>query len=533
MASRVEEKSRLCIESLQRNYCTAWTVQWSRIRRSFLEGLVFSVLEICRVTRLTRSVEFVGTLRRSKEPGERSYLAMRLVIVGGVAAGTKAASRARRVDPEVEITVYQEEPEPSISECGLPYHLSGVVAGREELVARTPEKFAEKGIEVRVRHRVERIDPTAKKLSVRNLSKGHSFEDTYDRLVIATGAQAVFPPLPGVDLDGVFKLRFLTDSDAVRGHIREHSPREAAVVGGGYIGLEVAENLCRLGMEVSLIEGEDRVALSYGPEVAQRVEDHLKENGVRVYTGAEVEAFTGEERVRGVRFGDEELEVDLVVVGVGIKPRVELAEEAGVELGPSGAIRVDRHMRTNLPDVWAAGDCVESLNLVSGEPAWVPLGDTANQMGRVAGTNAAMGEDALEFPGILGTGIFKVFDLGVGKTGLSEKEAEDAGFETVGAAIETTDRASYYPGVEKVFLKLIADRATGRLLGAEAAGSGADKLTDVCATAIWSKLSYPDLVNLDLAYAPPYGPALSPVVQAATVLSGEFERPRRGVRASE
>jgi NADPH-dependent 2,4-dienoyl-CoA reductase/sulfur reductase-like enzyme len=183
--------------------------------------------------------------------------------------------------------------------------------------------------------------------------------------------------------------------------------------------------------------------------------------------------------------------------------------------------------------VWAAGDCVETVNLVSGEPAWVPLGDTANQMGRVAGTNAATGEDTLEFPGILGTGIFKVFDLGVGKTGLSENEAEAAGFETVSAAIETTDRASYYPGVGKVFLKLISDGSSGRLLGAEAAGYGAAKLTDVCATAIWGRLSYPDLINLDLAYAPPYGPVLSPVIQAATVLSGEFDRALRGVRATE
>jgi NADPH-dependent 2,4-dienoyl-CoA reductase/sulfur reductase-like enzyme len=460
---------------------------------------------------------------------------MRLVIVGGVAAGTKAASRARRVNPELEITVYQEEPEPSISECGLPYLLSGVVDGREDLIARTPEKFAEKDIEVRVRHRVERIESGNKKLSVRNLRSGEAFEDSYNRLIVATGARAVLPPIPGADLDGVFKLRFLTDSDEILGYIRDHSPEKAAVVGGGYIGLEVAENLCRLGMEVSLVEAADRVALAYGPEVAGRVESHLEENGVHVYSGAEVEEFVGEGRIRGVRFADGELETDLVIVGVGIEPCVELAEEAGVEIGPTGAIRVDRHMKTNVPDVWAAGDCVETVHLVSKEPVWVPLGDSANQMGRVAGTNAASGagEDALEFPGVLGTGIFKVFDLGVGKTGLSEKEAKEAGFDTVSAAMETTDRASYYPGVGKVFIKLISDRPTGRLIGAEAAGYGAAKLTDICATAIWGRLSYPDLVNLDLAYAPPYGPVLSPVVQVATVLSGEFERAHGGVRASE
>jgi len=458
---------------------------------------------------------------------------MRLVIVGGVAAGTKAASRARRVDAEAEIVVYQEEPEPSISECGLPYLLSGVVDERADLVARTPEQFAEKGVEVRVRHRVEKIDPENKWLSVRDLENEGAFEDGYDRLVIATGARAVLPPIPGADLEGVFELRFLTDADEVRAYMEAHSPKRAAVVGGGYIGLEVAENLCRLGMEVSLIEGEDRVALAYGPEVAERVEERLKENGVSVYTGAKVEEFKGEGCVRGLRYGGGDLEADLVVVGVGIEPSVELAEEAGVELGETGAIRVDRHMRTNLADVWAAGDCVETVNLVSGKQAWVPLGDTANQMGRVAGTNAATGEDTLEFPGVLGTGIFEVFDLGVGKTGLSEDEAREAGFETVSAAVETMDRAGYYPGAQRVFLKLIADRSSGRLIGAESAGSGADKLTDVCATAIWGGLSYPDLINLDLAYAPPFGPALSPVIQAASVLSGEFDRARRGVRAIE
>jgi CoA-dependent NAD(P)H sulfur oxidoreductase len=458
---------------------------------------------------------------------------MRLVILGGVAAGTKAASRARRLDPEMEITVYQEEPEPSISECGLPYLLSGVVEERGQLVARTPERFADKGVEVLVRHRVENIDAAGKTLSVLNLKTGEAFDDTYDRLVIATGATAVLPPIPGAELKGVFKFRFLTDTDEIGRYIEEHSPTKATVVGGGYIGLEVAENLCRLGMEVSLIEGEDRVALAYGTEVSENVEAELEANGVSVYTGERVDEFTGEGRVRGVKFGDRELETDLVIVGVGIRPNIELAAEAGVETGATGGILVDRYMRTSLPDVWAAGDCVETTNLVSGDPAWVPLGDTANQMGRVAGTNAATNDETLEFPGVLGTGIFKVFDLGVGKTGLSEKEAEEAGFECVSAGLWANDRAAYYPGARKVFLKLIADLATGRLLGAEASGQGADKLTDICATALWGRLSYPDLVNIDLAYSPPYGPALSPVIQAATILSGEFDRARQGVRASE
>jgi NADPH-dependent 2,4-dienoyl-CoA reductase/sulfur reductase-like enzyme len=458
---------------------------------------------------------------------------MRLVIVGGVAAGTKAASRARRLDSELEITVYQEEPEPSISECGLPYFLSGIVEKRERLVARTPDKFAQKDIDVLVRHRVEKIDASAKKLIVHDLNAGKTFEDAYDRLVVATGARAVLPPIPGVDLEGVLELRFLTDADRIRSYVEKYSPEKATIVGGGYIGLEVAENLCGLGMEVSLIEGEDRVALAYGPEVSEKVEAELASHGVNIFTGEKVDVFTGEGRVRGVKFGGTELATDLVIVGVGIKPNVELVSEAGAEIGTTGAILVDKHMKTSIPDVWAAGDCVETTDLTSGEPAWVPLGDTANQMGRVAGTNVATGEDTLEFTGTLGTGIFKVFDLGVGKTGLSERAAADAGFETVSASLLAYDRAGYYPGAQRVFLKLIADRATGRLLGAEAAGSSSDKLIDICATALWGRLSYPDLVNIDLAYAPPYGPALSPVIQAATILSGEFERAKEGVRATE
>jgi CoA-dependent NAD(P)H sulfur oxidoreductase len=452
-----------------------------------------------------------------------------------VAAGTKAASRARRVDPDLEITVYQEEPEVSMSECGLPYLISGVVEDRDDLVARTPEEFVEKGVEVFTRHRVEKVFPDLKKLVVKNLATGEEFEENYDRLIIATGAKAVLPPVDGTDLHGVFVLRFLTDADKILSFVKERSPKKAAVVGGGYIGLEVAENLAELGMEVSLIEAEDRVAQPYGTEVCEKIVEHLEEKGVDAFIGAKVEALVGDDegRVRAVRFGNEEAEAQLVIMGTGIEPEVSLAEEAGAKIGASGAILVDEHLRTNLPDVWAAGDCVESVHLVTAEPTWVPLGDTANQMGRVVGTNAAYGEDVLRFAGVLGTGAFKVFDLGVAKTGLSEEEAAEAGFEIVTAAIESGSKAGYYPGSEPTFVKLVADGATGRLLGAEIVGGNADKYVDICATAIWGRLSYPDLLALDLAYAPPFGPVLSPIIGAANVLANEFEKEIQGVRAAE
>ncbi len=462
---------------------------------------------------------------------------MRLVVIGGVAAGTKAASRARRLEPDLEITIYQEEPEISISECGLPYLLSGVVENRSNLVARTPEDFAEKDVKVLVRHRVEKISAEDKKLTVENLATGERFEDSYDRLIISTGAKANLPPIEGADLNGVFTLRFLRDTDAIQEYIKKYSPRSAVVIGGGYIGLEVAENLKEIGMEVAIVEVDDRVANAYGPEVAAKVAEHLKEKGVEVQTCERVEEMVSQDsRVRAIRFDGEELEAELVVIGIGIKPCVDLAEDAGVKIGATGAIQVDKYLRTNLPDVWAAGDCAESTNLVTGAASWVPLGDTANQMGRVAGTNAARGssdDEVLEFPGVLGTGVFKVFDLGVARTGLSAEDAENAGFEVVTASVDAVDTAGYYPGDGKTFVKLIADGATGRLLGAEVAGGKADKYVDICATAIWGGLSYPDLVNLDLAYAPPFGPVLSPVISAASVLANKFERATEGVRATE
>ena len=448
---------------------------------------------------------------------------MRLVVVGGVAAGTKAASRARRVAPELKITLYQEEPEVSISECGLPYFLSGTVSGRERLVARTPEEFARMGIEVRTRHRVERIDPASKGLLVRDLRSGETFEDSYDRLIVATGARAVVPPVEGTELEGVFTLRFLTDADRILRYLEDRSPKRAVVVGGGYIGLEASENLRKIGLEVTLVQAGEHVAPTHDPEFSELVERELAENGVEVHTGRAAEGFYGEAgRLRGVRLAGRCLDADLALVGVGIEPEVTLAREAGAKIGRTGAIRVDRHMKTSLPDVWAAGDCVETTNLASGLPVWAPFGDTANQMGRVVGTNAATGRDELEFPGVLATGIFRVFELPVAKTGLSEREAQQAGFETVCATIGSTSRAAYYPGAEKVTLKLVADGDGGTLLGAQAAGDGADRLVDVCATAIWGRLGVADLVNLDLAYAPPFGPALSPVIQAASVLSGRI-----------
>jgi CoA-dependent NAD(P)H sulfur oxidoreductase len=318
--------------------------------------------------------------------------------------------------------------------------------------------------------------------------------------------------------------------------VQKRSPKKAVIIGGGYIGLEVSENLVALGMEITIVEARDRIGgAAYGHEVADKIRDHIEEKGVRVCVGEEVETLLedGEGYVRAACFGEREIEAEIVIVATGARPESKLAEEAGAKIGTFGAIRVDKHLKTSLENVWAAGDCAESTNLITGEPGWEPLGDTANQMGRVAGTNAARGEDVLEFPGVLNTGVFKVFDLGVAKTGLSEEEAHGVGFDAVSASVESGSKAGYFPGGGPVFVKLVADGETGRLLGAEVAGENADKYVDICATALWGRLSYPDLVNLDLAYAPPFGPTLSPVIAAASVLANEFEKASEGVRAVE
>src|SRR5918995_6278803 len=283
---------------------------------------------------------------------------MRLVIIGGVAAGTKAASRARRVDPNLEITIYQEEPEVSISECGMPYLISGVVEYRDARIARTPEDFAEKDVEVLTRHRVAKIDPDDKKLVVKTLATDEEFEDSYDRLIISTGGKAIIPPIGGMDAEGVFVLRFLSDTDKIMGFVKKRSPKKAVVVGGGYIGLEVSENLVALGMEVTIVEARDRIGgAAYGHEAADKIRDHIEEKGVRVCVGEEVETLLedGEGYVRAACFGEREIEAEIVIVATGARPESKLAEEAGAKIGTFGAIRVDKHLKTNLENVWAAG----------------------------------------------------------------------------------------------------------------------------------------------------------------------------------
>jgi NADPH-dependent 2,4-dienoyl-CoA reductase/sulfur reductase-like enzyme len=449
---------------------------------------------------------------------------MRLIIIGGVAAGSKAAAKARRVDPDLEIVVYQDEAEVSYSACGEPYVISGVIRDRDDIIIRQPAEFAQSGVQVYTRHRVEAIDCGGRRLDVLDLDTGKPFSTGFDRLIIATGASPIIPDIPGVHLDGVAALRSLRDMDNIRSALHNLKPRTAAIVGAGYIGLELAEALSRLGIATTIIERLPRILPAFDVEIGQQVAAHATLNGIDFVLGEGVVGLRNESgRVAGVETDSgRHIAAELVVLAMGVRPNVALARQSGIELGPTGAIKVNSRMETAVAGVYAAGDCCETINRITGAAAWVPLGDLANLQGRVAGENAAGGDAC--FPGSFGTAIFKTFDFNVAITGLSETAARAAGFEPLAAEIKALDKARYYPGARPVTLKLVADACNGRLLGAQAVGRGAaDKMIDIAATALLGRLSCEDLENADFAYSPPFSPVLSPIIVAAGTLNAKLK----------
>jgi len=377
-------------------------------------------------------------------------MSKRLVVIGGCAAGMSAASKARRVNPDLEIVVYEKMGFVSYGECGLPYYISGLVDDHHKLVVRTPAQFAKQGIEVHVHHEVTEIIPENRRLRVRNLEDGSSRDESYDKLVIATGGRPAL--LPGLSLPpappklggtggGVFVMRTLEDGIAIREFIRRERPKCAVIVGAGYIGLETAESFQALGLETTVIGRPPQVLKRFDPDMAKLVQDELEGHGVRLSLGDEVKALEGDAqgRVRRVVSSKGTFEADLVLLALGVRPNVALAKAAGVALGETGAIATDAQMRTNLPDVFAAGDCAEAHHRITGRGAYIPLGTTANKQGRVAGTNAGGGQ--AEFKGIVGTAITKVFDLYAALTGLSEKEARALGYAVKSTLIKAGSRA--------------------------------------------------------------------------------------------
>ncbi len=442
-----------------------------------------------------------------------------LIIIGGVAAGVKAAARARRVNQDLDITLFESGADVSYSACGEPYYISGVIPKREHLVIRRPEEFLKDNIKINIYHQVTSINSDTQTLVAVDTTTRQSKQYHYDQLIIATGAQAVIPPIPGCDLQGVVSLRTLNDSDRLRQLLLDKQSIQAVIVGSGYIGLELAESLKRRGAEVSVIDFCHQIFPRIDPLMSELIQKKLLEKGVNVFLNESIDSIQGQKQtVESIKTQSGQiLPCNLVIMACGVKPNVSLALQSGIKLGSTGAIAVNQKLQTNVENIYAAGDCVESRHRISGLPAWLPLGDIANLQGRVAGENTAGGN--ARFPGILGTSIFRCFDLQIGMTGLTDLEIKDQNIDCCETVIHSRDRARYYPDGQTLSIKLTAQKSNGKILGAQAVGQGGvAKIIDISATALLGNLSCFDLEFADLAYAPPFSPVLSPMIIAASEL---------------
>lgn len=454
---------------------------------------------------------------------------MKVLVIGGVAAGPKVACKIKRLDPEADVTVLEKGRFLSYAGCGLPYYVSGAVKEQKDLmstpvgVVRDAAFFLKvKGVKVLEATEAVEIDRAGKRVRARgNGHPGDVWLD-YDKLALATGARPVIPPIPGADLGNIFTLHGVPDAEAIKGLLARKQAREAVIVGGGLIGVETAEALAHVGCRVTMVELLPQVLRVLDWEMAHLVERHMESHGVRVLTDTRVTAFAGDGSVSGVVTSRGQLPADLVVLAIGVRPNVDLARAAGLTIGPTGGVKVDDTQRTSDPDIYAVGDCAETTDLVTGQPCFVPLGSTANKQGRVAAINICGGAD--RFPGVLGSTVCRVFDFCVARTGLTEAAARQHGFNVVTVLVPDVDRAHYMPGAKLVVTKLTVDAGTRKLLGAQVVGPGvAEKRVDVAATAITAGMTVDALSKLDLCYAPPYATALDAIITAANVARNRLD----------
>lgn len=441
----------------------------------------------------------------------------RIVVIGGVAAGMSAASQAKRRDTNAEVIALERGNDVSYGACGMPYNIADDGRAMHDLVVITPQQFRHtRGIDVRVRHEVMAIDAPSQTLRVRDHDAATDYPLSYDKLVIATGATALRPALPGIALPGVFVLRELSDGAAIKSSLEQTNAHRVLIVGGGYIGMEMAETLRARGLAVTLVERAPQVVPGFEPVIAEAVRETLLRHGVQLLTGVGIEAIEQDGDGLRVRAGAQTLTTDMVLLAMGVRPNVALAQAAGVQLGASGAIAVDDHQRTNLPNVYAAGDCAEAYHRVLQQSVYIPLGTTANKQGKVAGANAAGADE--RFAGIVGTAAFKVFDLEVARTGVGAADIERLGLKVISAVSHHSSRGHHYPGAVRLTTVLFAERGSGRLLGAQMVGADVvAKRMDVLATALHAGMTLADIESLDLTYAPPMAPVYDPVLIAASV----------------
>lgn len=448
---------------------------------------------------------------------------MRVIIVGGVAAGTKVAAKLKRADRSAEVTILTKGKDISYAGCGLPYYVGKVIPDRSGLVVNTPEKFQDlTGAQVCTGMEVTKVNRADKTVEAVCTDTGETSVWPYDKLVIASGASPIRPDLPGLDLPQVFFMRTPDDAVALRDAVEAGGIKKAVVVGGGFIGLEIAENLNAMGVRCNVLDMAPHVLPGFDSEIQEYVENHLADMGINTMTGTRFEGVLGDGRVEKVQTGKRALKADAVVLSIGIRANTAFLADTGIEMAPNRTILVDDHMRTNDPDIYAVGDCAMVKNRITGKDAWSPMGSTANIAGRVAAENIA-GGDAV-YSGAMGTAVCHLPELNVGKTGLSEAQAKEAGYDAVSVLTVVDDKAHYMPGAGNFIIKLVADRASRRILGVQALGKGeVDKVVDICVAAIAMKATADDMSDMDFAYAPPFSTAIHPLAHTVNVLMNKMD----------
>ena len=444
---------------------------------------------------------------------------MKVLIVGGVAGGATAAARIRRLDETAEITVFERSGYISYANCGLPYYIGGVITDPEELTLQTPESFFSRfRINMKVHHEVTAIHPDQKTISVRNSKTGEEFEESYDKLILSPGAKPTQPRLPGVGIKKVFTLRTVEDTFHIKEYINKNQPKSAVLAGGGFIGLELAENLKELGMDVTIVQRPKQLMNPFDADMASFIHSEMRKHGVKLALGHTVEGFEEKDGGIDILLKDEmPLHADMVVLAIGVTPDTHLAKDAGLELGIKGSIVVNDRMETSAPDIFAAGDAVQVKHYVTGQEALISLAGPANKQGRIIADNICGGDS--RYPGSQGSSVIKVFDMTAATTGINETNARKAGLDVDTVILSPMSHAGYYPGGKVMTMKVVFEKETYRLLGAQIVGyEGVDKRIDVLATAIHAGMKATELKDLDLAYAPPYSSAQDPVNMAGFMI---------------
>jgi NADPH-dependent 2,4-dienoyl-CoA reductase/sulfur reductase-like enzyme/rhodanese-related sulfurtransferase len=455
-------------------------------------------------------------------------MCVKLIIIGGVAGGATAAARARRLDEHAEIILLERGEYISFANCGLPYYIGKSIKNRDDLLVTTPKDLKDRyNIDVRIFNEAISIDREKRQVEISDLKTGHIYQETFDKVILSPGAIPVKPPIEGIDIDNIFNLRNIPDTDRIKAVVDSKKPESAVIVGGGFIGLEMAENLMQRGVKTTIVEMLDQVLAPLDFEMAALVHQHLKEKGIACELGNGVKSFSkSNNRIKVSTVKGYEIECDMVILSIGIKPENNLAKDAGLEIGQYGGIKVDAAMRTSDPDIYAVGDAVEVSDFITGLPVMTALAGPANKQGRMAADNA-MGKKSL-FSGTLGTAVVKVFDLTVASTGHSEKTLKRDNIPCLTSYTHSWSHATYYPGAKMMAVKLLFSPSNGKILGAQIVGQkGVDKRIDVLATAIKGAMTVYDLEELELAYAPPYSSAKDPIniagFTAANILKGDVE----------